>query len=145
MFNSKDNSNNKPAPGAGSGSLNMIGAGTVIHGEIVSDGDIRIEGQVKGTVTSKAKVALGATGQIDGDLFCENADISGKIFGQVKCGEMLFLKESGYIEGDIATAKMVVEAGAKFNGNCSMGVKEMKQNNEKYAATQATQLQKEAV
>lgn len=145
MFNSKDNHSNTKPQASNTGSLlNLIGAGTIIEGQVTSDGDIRVEGKVKGTVTSKSKVAIGASGMIDGDLFCENADISGKIFGQVKCSEMLFLKDTAYIEGDITTSKLVVEAGAKFNGNCSMGVKEMKQQSEK-ATNGHQQLQKEAV
>ena len=62
-----------------SSSLNTIGAGTSIEGQIKCDGDIRIDGNVKGTVTSKAKIVVGPTGVIEGDLICENADVSGKV------------------------------------------------------------------
>lgn len=124
--------------------LNIIGAGTVVEGVINCDGDIRIEGHVKGTVKSKAKIVVGNSGSIEGDLFCENADISGKIFGSVEVTEMVFLKSSAYLEGDITTTKFVVEAGAKFNGNCRMGVKEIKPN-EKPVSVGTQQLKKEAV
>jgi cytoskeletal protein CcmA (bactofilin family) len=124
--------------------LNIIGAGTTVEGIISCDGDIRIEGHVKGTVKSKAKIVVGNTGSVEGDLFCDNADISGKIFGSVEVTEMLFLKSTAYLEGDITTTKFVVEAGAKFNGNCRMGVKEIKPN-EKPAVNGTQQLKKEAV
>jgi len=130
--------------GNGGPILNVIGAGTVLEGLVTCDGDIRIEGHVKGTVRSKAKIVVGTTGSIEGDLICENADISGKIFGSVEVEEMLFLKATAYLEGDITTTKFVVETGAKFNGNCRMGVKEIKPN-EKPSSVGAQQLKKEAV
>jgi cytoskeletal protein CcmA (bactofilin family) len=110
-------------------SINLIGAGTVIEGEVKSTGDIRIDGTVVGTVHSKSKVVIGNTGRIEGDIFCQNADISGTIKGKSNVHEMLFLKSSGNVKGDIHTGKLVVEVGASFTGNCNMGpmVKEIKQ------------------
>ncbi len=148
MFN--NNNSNKETPAGGkpvstpSSALNMISQGTSVEGEVVSDGDFRIDGKVKGTVTSKAKLAIGPTGIVDGDLICENADVSGKIFGTIKVNDLLFLKSSGYIEGDIIATKLVVEAGATFNGSCSMGVKEMK-HADKPAAAAAPAQKKEAI
>ncbi|MCY7408658.1 MAG: polymer-forming cytoskeletal protein [Chitinophagales bacterium] len=121
--------------------VNIIGAGTHIEGEIKSDSDIRIDGKVKGTITSKSKIVVGSTGIVDGDLICDTADVSGKIFGKVEVTDMLYLKSSGYLEGDIVTGKLVVEAGARFTGSCKMGVKEMKPS-EKISTSQ---LQKEAI
>jgi cytoskeletal protein CcmA (bactofilin family) len=156
MFNSKngkpenDGMMTSPAPsktssnGSAGPILNIIGAGTMVEGVINCDGDIRIEGHVKGTVKSKAKIVIGNSGSVEGDLFCENADISGKIFGSVEVTEMVFLKSTAYLEGDITTTKFVVEAGAKFNGNCRMGVKEIKPN-EKPNGVATQQLKKEAV
>lgn len=157
MFNSKNGkpendgvtmTQPSPAKPSNNGSagpiLNIVGAGTVVEGVIRCDGDIRIEGHVKGTVHSKSKIVIGASGSVEGDLICENADISGKIFGSVEAQDMLFLKSTAYLEGDITTTKFVVESGAKFNGNCRMGVKEIKPN-EKPAVNGAQQLKKEAV
>ncbi len=137
-----ETNNNLKTPVANGPILNTIGSGTRIEGSIQCDGDIRIDGTVKGTVTSKAKIVVGITGSIEGDLICENADISGKIFGSIEVNELLFMKSTSYLEGDITTTKFVVEAGAKFNGNCRMGVKEIKPN-EKSNTTQIKQ--KEAV
>lgn len=145
MFNTKNemsDNNNLKTQAANGPILNIIGAGTRIEGAITCDGDIRIDGTVKGTVTSKAKIVVGPTGSIEGDLFCENADVSGKIFGSIEVSELLFMKSTSYLEGDITTTKFVVEAGAKFNGNCRMGVKEIKPN-EKPNTAQVKQ--KEAV
>ena len=116
-------------------SVNIIGHGTVIEGEVSSNGDIRIDGTVKGSVTTKAKLVIGSSGNVEGDVFCQNADISGAIKGKATVGEMLFLKANGRINGDINTGKLVVEVGASFTGNCNMGpsIKEIKQHGERPA------------
>ena len=143
MFNTKETTQTKPTPTVTSSNaaVNIIGAGTQIDGEIKSENDIRVDGKVKGTVTSKSKIVVGSTGIVDGDLVCDNADISGKVFGKVEVSDMLYLKSTGYLEGDIVTGKLVVEAGARFTGSCKMGVKEMKPSEK--STTQ--QLQKEAI
>ena len=104
-----------------SASINLIGAGTIIEGEIKSNGDIRIDGHLLGSITSKAKVVIGATGNIDGDIVGQNADISGTITGKITISELLFLKSTAKINGDMVTGKLVVEAGATFTGSCNMG------------------------
>ena len=65
---------------------------------------------------------------IDGDIVCQNADVSGTVKGITSVSEMLFLKSSAKINGDINTGKLVVEVGASFTGNCNMGpmVKDIK-------------------
>lgn len=120
MANSKENTTQ---------SVNLIGAGTSIEGEVKSNGDVRIDGSIRGSVTSKSKVVVGTTGTIEGDVNCQNADISGIIKGKIICTEMLFLKSTAKIMGDITTGKLVVEAGATFTGSCSMGpvIKDIKQ------------------
>lgn len=102
-------------------SINLIGAGTTIEGEIRSNGDIRVDGIINGSVTSKAKVVVGTTGSIEGDINCQNADISGAVKGKLMVVEMLFLKSTAKITGDITSSKLVVEAGASFTGSCNMG------------------------
>ena len=109
-------------------SINLIGAGTTIEGDIKSSGDIRVDGTVLGSVQSKAKVVLGSTGLVDGDINCQNADISGTIKGKTVVSELLFLKSTARVTGDIVTGKLVVEVGATFTGSCNMGpvIKDMK-------------------
>ena len=111
----------RPADATGNGAINIIGAGTVIEGEVKSHGDIRVDGTIKGSVSSKPRVVIGSTGTIEGDVTCQNADISGSVIGRTTVNEMLFLKANSRINGDIQTGKLVVEVGASFTGNCSMG------------------------
>lgn len=103
------------------GSINLIGAGTVITGEIKSSGDIRIDGTVVGSVTTKGKIVLGSTGAVEGEMFCQNADLSGKLKGNITVSELLSLKSTANLIGDITTAKLAIEPGANFSGSCSMG------------------------
>ena len=111
----------RPADATGNGAINIIGAGTIIEGEVKSHGDIRVDGTIKGSVSSKSRVVIGSTGTIEGDVTCQNADISGSVIGRTTVNEMLFLKANSRINGDIQTGKLVVEVGASFTGNCSMG------------------------
>ena len=112
------------------GSINLIGAGTVIEGEMKSNGDVRVDGSIFGSITSKAKVVLGSTGVVEGDITSQNADVSGLVKGKATIADLLFLKSTAKIIGDIVTSKLVVEAGATFTGSCNMGpvIKDMKQN-----------------
>src|SRR5205085_11695269 len=73
-------------------SINLIGNGTTIEGDIRSNGDLRIDGTVHGNVYSKAKVVVGSTGMVEGDINCQNADISGTVKGKSSINELLFLK-----------------------------------------------------
>lgn len=124
MFQNKDKKN--PAPSvkgadANTTSINLIGAGTVIEGDVRSNGDIRIDGTVYGKVISKAKVVIGNTGIVEGDVSSQNADVSGTVKGKTAVAELLFLKATAKIIGDIVTGKLVVEVGANFTGSCNMG------------------------
>lgn len=120
MFSSK--SNEKLTPEEISNASNNIGKGTFLEGNIESFGNIRIEGNVKGNVKSKAKVALGSTSVVEGNILAQNAEIAGEVRGKIEVSEMLTLKSSAVVHGDIITNKMLVEAGAAFNGCCKMGV-----------------------
>lgn len=104
-----------------SNSSNVIGKGTTIEGNIETSGNIRIEGKVVGNIKSRAKVALGNSSQIDGNITAQNADIEGHVKGKIDITEMLVLKATAVITGDIATGKLVIEPGATFNGSCKMG------------------------
>jgi cytoskeletal protein CcmA (bactofilin family) len=103
-------------------SMNQLGQGTTIEGDINSDADIRIDGRVRGHVSSKGKIVLGATGLIDGDIRSENAYLEGRVNGKVEVNDLLILSKTSFVNGDIIIKKLVVEEGAKFNGKCTMGV-----------------------
>ena len=108
--------------------VNMIGAGTIITGDVYSKGDIRVDGILKGSVITEGKVVLGKEGVIEGDIECSTADISGVIKAKITVSQLLSLKTSSKLNGDIITNKLSIEPGAEFTGSCSMGavIKEIK-------------------
>ena len=101
--------------------VNMIGTGTTINGDIQSKGDIRVDGTLKGSVTTEGKVVLGRDGVIEGDVVCKNADVSGILKAKITVSQLLSLKTSAKLNGDITTNKLSIEPGAEFTGSCSMG------------------------
>ena len=107
--------------------INIIRKGTEIKGDITCAGDIRIDGSLQGSLISEGKLVVGATGVIDGKVTCKNADVSGKIKAKLVVKELLQLKASANILGDINTNKLSIEPGANFTGTCNMGsvVKDM--------------------
>jgi len=103
-----------------SNAINLIGPGTEITGDINSNSDVRVDGTLNGNLTSKGKVVIGETGKVKGEINCKNSDVSGKIEGKMTIGELLSLKPSALVDGDIITNKVSIEPGARFNGNCDM-------------------------
>ena len=101
--------------------INMIGSGTIITGDIQSKGDIRVDGTLKGSINTEGKVVLGANGTIEGDVICQDADISGTINAKITVSKLLSLKATARLNGDIVTSKLSIEPGATFTGSCSMG------------------------
>jgi len=95
--------------------------GTNIEGTVHAEKDIRIDGTMKGTLICKGKVIIGPTGTIIGDVQCENAVIEGTFDGILSVGEVLHVKETAKIEGDISTQKLIVQPGSIFNVKCKMG------------------------
>lgn len=116
-----DNKGKKSPTNQDNFSANTIQAGTSITGEVNSEGSIRIDGKLNGSLYTQGKLVVGSSGNITGDIRCQNANIEGRIEGQLEVKEMLILKQSAVIDGDIKTLKLVVEEGAVFNGKIIMG------------------------
>jgi len=120
MF-SKSNPNMGQVGEKVSGAVNAIGQGSIIKGDIITDGDLRIDGTLKGTIHTKGRLVLGETGLIEGEIFCQNALIAGTVKARIEVSELLSLKAKATLHGDIVTNKLSVEPGANFTGSCSMG------------------------
>lgn len=137
MFNkSMANKNSSETP-----SVNIIGAGTSIDGDIISNGDMRIDGSLTGSINVKGKLVVGPSGMVEGEIICQNADVSGTIKGKIGVAELLSLKSAAKLTGDIITNKIAIEPGASFSGSCSMGgvIKDIKSGTaEKTRVTEKT-------
>lgn len=99
---------------------NLIGKGTVIKGDVESSGDIRVDGQLIGSLKSNGKIVVGQTGVVEGDITCKQADISGSVKGVLKCEELTTFKSTSKVELDMTTKQLCIEVGAVFTGKCQM-------------------------
>lgn len=97
---------------------NQMNEGTRIEGNIHCEGNIRIDGTVVGEVHAGGKVVIGPRGLVEGHIFCTQADIMGKIVGNVTVKDQTLVKASGIIEGDLSTCLLGMEEGATLNGRC---------------------------
>jgi cytoskeletal protein CcmA (bactofilin family) len=100
--------------------INLINTGTDITGDVKSTGDIRIDGMLTGNLNTKGKVVIGPTGKVNGEVVCKNSEVSGTVEGKIIVSQLLILKASSKIFGDISTVKLSIEPGAIFSGNCKM-------------------------
>jgi cytoskeletal protein CcmA (bactofilin family) len=100
--------------------VNMIGKGTSIKGDIRSDGDFRVDGVLHGSIQSNGKIVVGVSGSIEGDITCQNADFSGQVKAVIRVKELLSLKATSKVNGEVHTGKLAIEPGAKFSGTCNM-------------------------
>ena len=116
---------------------NIIGKNTSFVGDIISEGDFRIDGKIEGTIKTIGRVVIGKSGSISGKVECKNADIEGKFSGELIVNSLLTLKATATISGDVIISKLSVEPGAEFNATCAMkgSVKELKNDQTKKERT----------
>ncbi len=116
---------------------NVIGKKTSIVGDIHSEGDFRIDGTVEGSIRAEGRVIIGKEGLLKGLIECTNADIEGEVSGNISVSDMLTLKSTAVIHGDVVIGKLTVEPGASFNATCTMKgmVKELNKDDSKKVST----------
>lgn len=131
MFSKKNNSAAvSETSAAPSGANNSIVRGTSLEGTVNAGSDIRVDGSLKGTLICKGRVIIGPEGVIEGDIDCQNAIIEGRFTGKLKVADLLNVKENAHIDGEVTTGKILIQAGAVFNGTCSMGGQRVKSNDQ---------------
>jgi cytoskeletal protein CcmA (bactofilin family) len=118
MFNAKSKSDSVIGANAGN---TLIGAGTTIKGDLISNGDVRIDGTLIGNISGSAKVLIGQEGAVQGDIEGQQADIQGKVTGKLHIRELLNLRGDAIIRGNIHAGKLQIEPSVTFNGQCHMG------------------------
>jgi cytoskeletal protein CcmA (bactofilin family) len=102
------------------GKTNRIVEGTIINGDIISNADFRLDGELKGNFQTKGKLVIGPAGSVTGDIICKNADIEGKFKGKIQVLEILNVKNKAKIYGEVICGKLSVEPGADFSASCMM-------------------------
>lgn len=102
------------------GKTNRIVEGTIIKGDIISQADFRLDGELIGNFVSKGKIVIGPVGSVNGDIKCKNADIEGRFNGKIEVAEILNVKSKARITGEVIVGKLSVEPGAEFSASCVM-------------------------
>jgi len=99
---------------------NHIIVGTKIIGDILSENNILIEGEIIGNISCKGKVTIGNSGLVKGNITCFTSEIFGTIEGEIKVDDVLNLRDTSKIYGNIYTKKLKIDEGAFFEGSCKM-------------------------
>ena len=126
MFNSngkkETGTKSSPSPAASGGhSLNSIVQGTNIEGTIKANSDIRVDLTIKGKLFCDAKVIIGPSGKVEGEIRCANAVVEGHFEGTISVKELLNIRETATIQGDVSYGKLIVQPGGTIDGTISMG------------------------
>ena len=120
--------------------INVVAKNTTINGDIISEGDFRIDGTLEGNIKTKGRVIIGIDGSVKGKIDAVNSDIEGKFSGELLVQETLTIKATAIISGDVIIGKLSVEPGATFNASCSMkgAIKELNQNEQSKTLAEKT-------
>ncbi len=101
-------------------SVNLVAKSTSVKGDIITESDIRVDGSLTGNLKTGGRLIIGQGGAINGEVVCKAAEIEGSLTGKIDVQELLSLKATAKYEGEIKTAKLLIEPGAVFSGTCSM-------------------------
>ena len=135
MFNNKEKTQKPKVM-----EINVVAKNTAIIGDIISEGDFRIDGTLEGNIKTKGSVIIGVSGSVKGKIDAVNSDIEGKFSGDLLVQETLTIKATAIISGDVVIGKLSVEPGATFNASCSMrgAIKELNKPNEQQKLSEKT-------
>ena len=100
--------------------VTRISAGVRLEGRLVSAGDVRVDGDVDGILYSGGRIVVGEGAGISGSIYFTNLDLLGKMKGDMFVKDVLSLKSSAVVDGNIRASKIQVEIGAQINGTCRM-------------------------
>lgn len=98
----------------------IIGLDSSIDGDIVSEGSVRIDGKVSGSVKSKGDVIIGDHAIVNSDVEANYCEISGSVNGSVHSETQLKIFKSGKLNGNITVSSFTIEEGGSFQGNCDI-------------------------
>jgi cytoskeletal protein CcmA (bactofilin family) len=104
-----------------SGDLNtIIGKGSVVEGTVKVQSSLRVDGRIKGQVSTTDSLVIGKEGEIEGEVRVKHAIVGGRIKGKIFASGKVVLESKSAFHGELKTSKLVIEEGAIFEGVCSM-------------------------
>jgi len=101
--------------------LSVIAPGMRVEGELVTDGVVKIEGTVVGTIRAEQQVLVAKGGVVEGDIHTREAVLGGEVRGAILAHERVEVQATSVVHGDIGTQRIVVHEGGEVNGNVRMG------------------------
>ena len=105
---------------ADNGEVTIVGAGARLEGNVVSAGNLRIDGQVKGQINADGDVALSPQSQVEADIRAQNVSVAGRFRGNVVVKGKAQIARGGRVDGNITSKTLVIEEGAVFHGQSIM-------------------------
>lgn len=109
------------APPARDNVISIIGPGMTVTGDCDTDGTLRIEGTVEGTVRAGKAVVIGKDGVVKGDVATQDAIIGGRVTGAVVAESRLELQTTCLVEGEIRARRIKLDEGGRVNGSIHTG------------------------
>jgi cytoskeletal protein CcmA (bactofilin family) len=100
--------------------FSIIASDMTVIGDLETEGVVRIEGRVKGTVRASAQVLVATGAVIEGDLHTQEAVIAGQVSGGIRASDRVELQGSAVVAGDIHTPRIAIVEGAKVTGEVKM-------------------------
>jgi cytoskeletal protein CcmA (bactofilin family) len=100
--------------------MNIVSIGSVIEGKIRSQGSIRVDGKLVGDVTASESIAVGMTGEIEGNVSAKNVTIGGKVRGTINASEKIVFEGKSVVKADIRATCLIIDEGSMFDGKVSM-------------------------
>jgi cytoskeletal protein CcmA (bactofilin family) len=110
----------RPEREAGEAAISLIAPGMSVVGDCQTDGTIRIEGRIEGTIRAGKSVVVGRSGEVVGDIVTQDAVISGKVLGNITAESRLELQATCDIQGELRSRRVQLDEGARFNGQVHM-------------------------
>jgi len=106
---------------SGSGDLNtLIGKGSVLEGKLNVSSNLRVDGKIIGDVKTADSLVIGKQGEIEGDIVVKNAVVGGRVLGKINASGKVVLEANAIFKGEMKAARLVIDDGAIFDGQCAM-------------------------
>ncbi len=125
MFSSSNESERSTDAGsrgaAREANLSIIAVGMRVIGELITNGVVKVEGAIEGSVRADRQVLIAKGGMVEGDVYTREAIVGGQVKGSVFAEERVEVQAKSRVEGDIITQRLIVHEGGEVNGSVQMG------------------------
>jgi cytoskeletal protein CcmA (bactofilin family) len=106
--------------GKARGLYTMIGPGSVFEGTLSVPHSVRVDGTIKGRLQTEETLTVGPSGVVEADVVAQSAIVGGKVIGNLSVEDRVELEANSSLNGDLKTRELVINEGARFDGNCAM-------------------------